>query len=142
MFNSPLTEAEQATLDWMDDVCKQAVTESRSGNLALINSLGKHNALSCYINNVVSRNVLSRDQFAYQYRGSLLKEAMLVRDEYLGREQMQESVARVSKVEEGLAELKKLVEGLVPQIAALAEAKKPAKKSGKTEDAEDSAEGE
>lgn len=135
MFNIPLTEDEQQTLAWMDEVCKQAFTEARAGNLSLINSLGKHSALSYYINNVVSRNVMTRDQFAVQYRGSLLKEAAMVYQEYRDREQMRESAQKTSQLEESLGELRALVEQQANQlkeqaneIAALREGKKPSGK--------------
>ena len=128
-----LTEAEQATLRWMDEVCGAALAEARQQNLGLLTHLAKHPALQFYINNVVTRNVLTREQFVRQYP-AYISEAQLVHEDYLAKEKLKESEAKQGQLESDLADLRKLVEAQAQALAALQEAKKPAR-GKKTEDA-------
>lgn len=140
MFNQ-LTEKQTAVLNWMDEVCGQALKEARENrSLALLEHLSKHAALAYYIQNVATRGVMTREQFAQQYP-SYMKEAELVYDEYQTSIEAKENTAKISTLEASLEELKGIVEAQAETIAKLEASPKSAepkkKASKKDETAED-----
>lgn len=133
-----LIEERQQILDWLNEVCGAAFAEARKGNLALISRLGKHDSLAYYINNVITRNAISPEQFARQYP-AYLEEARQIRAEYLALQEAPKTAQKTNELAEQLATLKGIVEQQAKELKELREAQaKPAKpaesKKGKKAD--------
>jgi hypothetical protein len=130
----------KATLEWLDDVCSQALTEARQGDTALANRLGQHPALAHYFNNVHTTKSIRPDTWTQMYN-PYLREADRLRQLAEAESQHVETQERVNTLEAKLDKLTSMVESFIEsqetqEPVEEEPAKKPRKSSKKPVDVE------
>lgn len=119
--------AQQKTLDWLKEVCEQAVDEAKGGDPTLLQKIGNHAALSYYFNNVHSLKAITPEQYAEQAPG-FVQAAEKFRTEYEAAVAIPEDHKRLNAVEEGLEAIKGQLAEVLAALKTPPEPKTPAKK--------------
>ena len=124
---------QQKTLDWLKEVCEQALDEGRGGNHTLLTKIGNVPALSYYMNNVHMLHSITPEQYAEQAPG-FVDAAEKYRAEYEAIAGITEDHSRLGEVEQELATIKGQLAEVLAELKKTstppaADPKKPAKKT-------------
>jgi hypothetical protein len=130
MSNRALTEDEKNTLAFIQEITSRAMREAGAGDPSLMNNLAKKSdALSYYLINVVTRPMMTPEQFAIQ-RPADMKDAARLQRELAALEAASENGDRLTKIEEAQIEQGKKIDRLLAFFDEMAKAS-PSKGKGK-----------
>lgn len=122
-------------LAWANEVCTQALTESRNGDTSLSNRLGANSAMQLFYNNAHLLKSVPATSFPAYYAPQW-KEITRLYEEYMRDEQINQSVDKVSALEDKVSGLDARFDKFEAMLTAFIESQKPAdekpaKKTGK-----------
>lgn len=129
----------KVVLEWALELGKQAFTEARGGNTAMLNKLGANPGLKMFLDNVVGTSTVKAHEFASYYPGKW-SEVVGLYEDVQKAEAMSQTVdkvatleSKIDKLESMLAEFIQSQKPAIVEEAEEVEAPKKGKKPAKTE---------
>lgn len=122
-----LTEQQQDTLKFMDELCQEASDAARAGDLSLANALGRTGGAQFYFTNVHKLHSVTPEFFAANYP-RFMTEVTRLREAYLKDQQQEDRITTLeAKLDEALGLIETLREEQSPSEPAPAKRGRKAK---------------